>query len=91
MPHSGAKNSIHHETFAQEILKIFSISWMRVKNTISDGAAPAQKVRKFPPICHSARESPNLMPRRTIRNEIKSYMLAMVVEFSAFCAFETGI
>lgn len=44
MPHSGEKNSLHHEAIAQEIMEICSISGHWVKNTLRYGTAAAQKV-----------------------------------------------
>jgi hypothetical protein len=52
MPLSSAKNSVHHETIAQEISKIFAIHWVCFKNRISDGATSAQKAARFSRICH---------------------------------------
>lgn len=91
MANTGAKNSLLHETVAQEILKIFIIHRLRSKNRVFHGTTTAQKVARFFRICHCAGDIRYLMMRRTIRNRIKCRMLAMLREFSTFWANETGI
>lgn len=91
MPHSGEKNSLHHATVAQEIMKIFSISLDWVKNTLHCWTISAQKVREFSRICQRAWLSRYFMMYRTRKIQIKQAIAAMVLDFSSFCAFETGI
>lgn len=91
MQRSGGKNSLLDGAVAQEMLKIFSMRRICSKILLFDGAAPAQKVRRFSPICQCARATRCLMPRRAIGNRDSAQMLAVCGEFAAFCAFETGI
>lgn len=91
MPLSSAKNSLHHETVAQEIFKIFAIDWVHTKNSVFDGTTTAQKEARLFGICHCVCDTRNFMSRRTIRNWIKCRMFIAAGEFSTFCATETGI
>jgi hypothetical protein len=91
MARSGEKNSLHHATIAQEIMKISSICGYGGKNRLHYGAMPAQKELKFFPICQRAPTSLYFMMRRARVNRIKRDMRNVLLKLSSFCAFETGI